>query len=295
METQEILSTVTDNLIKGLINTMDLSTIMMILGVVIFIFLIAFFRSSNEIIELEEAKYIKKGALFTVAERSFYGVLEQAISKEYKVFGKVRVADVLKPTSYLSKSDWQIAFNKISGKHFDYVLCDTHTLDVVAVIELDDKSHNSQKAKKRDDFINGACEGSGLKLIRFKALQGYQIDVIRKHIITSLGNDESENSTVNSSSEILKEESKKGLSDLDIENKPGKQPKAAEKISSSKLAKKLAMKTPEFLEKMVSSGYLILDDDKHKLTDKGKKANVEYVIKSRFGGYFLWPENFKLN
>ena len=274
---------------------MDFSIIITILGGLCFIFLIVFFISSNKTTEPEEVKYIKKGALFSVAERSFYGVLEQAISKEYKVFGKVRVADVLKPTSYLSKSDWQIAFNKISGKHFDYVLCDTHTLDVVAVIELDDKSHNSQKAKKRDDFINGACNGSGLKLIRFKVLQGYQIEAIRKHIITSLSNDEPENSTVNSSSEILKEESKKELSDLDIENKSGKQPKSAEKISSSKLAKKLEMKTPEFLEKMVSSGYLILDGDKHKLTDKGKKANAEYVSKARFGGYFLWPEDFKLN
>jgi phosphatidylserine/phosphatidylglycerophosphate/cardiolipin synthase-like enzyme len=67
------------------------------------------------------------------------------------------------------------------------------------------------------------------------------------------------------------------------------------KLTTSKLAKKLGFKTAELLEKMVNSGYLYIDEkDKHKLSDKGKKANVEYISKARFGGYFLWPVDFEL-
>jgi|SRR5690348_10373406 len=43
--------------------------------------------------------YQRAGALFSAAERSFLGVLDQAASPEYRVFGKVRIADLaaLKP------------------------------------------------------------------------------------------------------------------------------------------------------------------------------------------------------
>ncbi len=53
--------------------------------------------------------YRKKGPLLTPAERSFYGVLLQAIdSDKYCVFGKVRVADLLEPQPSRNRSQWQV-------------------------------------------------------------------------------------------------------------------------------------------------------------------------------------------
>lgn len=69
----------------------------------------------------------------------------------------------------------------------------------------------------------------------------------------------------------------------------------SEKLTTSKMAKKLGMKTPELLEKLVEVGYLLIDKDKHQLTEKGKSVNGEYISKARFGGYFLWPENLKFS
>jgi phosphatidylserine/phosphatidylglycerophosphate/cardiolipin synthase-like enzyme len=70
--------------------------------------------------------------------------------------------------------------------------------------------------------------------------------------------------------------------------------KDSSKLSSSKVAQKLGMKTAEFLEKASSSGLLKLRDGKHYLTQKGKDAGGEFRTSSRFGPYFLWPEGFKL-
>ena len=68
----------------------------------------------------------------------------------------------------------------------------------------------------------------------------------------------------------------------------------ADKLTSSKFAQKIGMKTSELLEQAVSSGYLELRDGKHALTPKGTAAGVEHVVKSRFGPYFLWPEGVEL-
>ncbi len=122
-----------------------------------------------------------------LAERSFYGVLQQAVGDHFLVFAKVRVADVLSPQKGMQRSDWQRAFNKISAKHFDFVLCTKDTLSVEAAIELDDKSHNKPNRVQRDNFLNQAATTAGLSLIRFPVQASYSVQSIKSEVLTPLG------------------------------------------------------------------------------------------------------------
>ena len=82
-----------------------------------------------------------------------------------------------------------------------------------------------------------------------------------------------------------------------VANEAESKPEAEEsfdKLTSSKLAQKLGLKTNEFVEKLVVSGYLEARDDKHYLTAKGKDAGGEFRMSPKFGTYFLWPVGFKL-
>lgn len=65
------------------------------------------------------------------------------------------------------------------------------------------------------------------------------------------------------------------------------------KLSSSRLAQKLGMKTADLLDRFTASGYLVLEDGKHRLTPKATQAGCEFVARSRFGPYFLWPEQLR--
>jgi len=124
--------------------------------------------------------YRKKGPLFTPAERSFYGVLLQAIDRDkYQVFGKVRVADLIGPQPSRNRSQWQKAFNAISAKHFDFVLCKADDLTPVAVIELDDKSHNEKHRQKRDELLKSICKQVELPMIQVPAKWAYKAEVVR--------------------------------------------------------------------------------------------------------------------
>lgn len=67
---------------------------------------------------------------------------------------------------------------------------------------------------------------------------------------------------------------------------------AGDKLTSSKVAQKLGIKTAQFLDRATERGYLALAGEKHVLTPKGEKAGAEFVAKSRFGAYFLWPQDF---
>lgn len=67
----------------------------------------------------------------------------------------------------------------------------------------------------------------------------------------------------------------------------------AGKLTSSKLARKLGMKTGELLDRLVATGHLELRDEKHYLTEAGKAAGGEFRMSPRFGPYFLWPETLE--
>lgn len=66
-----------------------------------------------------------------------------------------------------------------------------------------------------------------------------------------------------------------------------------DKLTTSKFAQKLGIKTSEFTEKLVNSGYLEVREGKNYLTVKGKEVGGEFRMSPRFGPYFLWPESFK--
>lgn len=134
----------------------------------------------NNNISPNDFPYQKIDTLFSPAERSFLGVLNQAIGKQVQIFGKVRVADVITPQKGRSRSDWQKAFNKISGKHFDFLVCNKKDLSVLCAIELDDKSHNSKKRQERDAFLQGASKSAGLSLIQIPAQATYSINEIQQ-------------------------------------------------------------------------------------------------------------------
>lgn len=124
--------------------------------------------------------YRQKETLFTEAERSFLGVLDQCIDpQQHRIFGKVRVADIVEPNPTKNRSDWSRAFSKIKAKHFDYVICTADTLKPVCAIELDDKSHSQKKRQQRDQLLESVCQDANLPLIRVPAKRSYKLEEVK--------------------------------------------------------------------------------------------------------------------
>ena len=119
------------------------------------------------------ASYIRTPALFTPAERSFLGVLDLAAGSDFRVFGKVRVGDVLAPRTGQDRSAHQTALNRINRKHFDFILCRPDDLTVLCAIELNDASHQRKDRQERDELLDKACRAAGLPLILFDARHAY--------------------------------------------------------------------------------------------------------------------------
>ncbi|AHJ12428.1 phospholipase D family protein [Sulfurospirillum multivorans] len=66
-----------------------------------------------------------------------------------------------------------------------------------------------------------------------------------------------------------------------------------DKLTTSKLATKLKIKTDELLSKLLKDGYLEIKNEKEHLTQKGKDVGGEWRA-SKYGGYFLWDKEMKI-
>ena len=126
-----------------------------------------------------EPVYEATAALMTPAERSFFGVLQQVVPENFSLFAKVRLADLIQPRASLNNSMRQSAFNKISSKHIDFILCESATTKVVCAVELDDSSHHRGSRQARDSFVDAALQFAGIPVVRFSAKHGYQVEKIR--------------------------------------------------------------------------------------------------------------------
>ena len=121
--------------------------------------------------------YSKKKYFFSAAERSFYEILKRLAPADHTVFAKVRLADVV----YVNKetSERQSHFNRISGKHVDFLICNKDLAPVLA-IELDDASHGQEDRQSRDYFVDQALAAAALPVLRVQARRGYVIDEVRE-------------------------------------------------------------------------------------------------------------------
>lgn len=130
--------------------------------------------------------YQRAKPLFSAAERSFLGVLDQAVGSEHRVFGKVRVADVAAVKPGLGNSARQSALNRIASKHFDFVVCRADDLAVVCAVELNDKSHSGKRAQARDDFVANVCRVIALPLLTVPAKASYSVQEVRDQFAMAL-------------------------------------------------------------------------------------------------------------
>jgi len=131
--------------------------------------------------------YIPTKALFSPAERSFLGVLDQAVGPEHRVFGKVRVADLASVKPGLDKAAQQGALNRVAAKHVDFVVCRAFDFSVICAVELNDSSHSSKRAQARDELLTKVCGAIGLPLFQVPAKRAYSVQELQAQFASVVG------------------------------------------------------------------------------------------------------------
>lgn len=108
-------------------------------------------------------KFLSK-PLLTENEIEFFGRLKKALP-DYEIFPQVALKAFIKPGASSGSKQFWAELAKIGSKHCDFLICRPGTYEVVAIIELDDRSHDSKKDAERDAMTMAA----GFKTLRFES------------------------------------------------------------------------------------------------------------------------------
>jgi len=119
------------------------------------------------------------------AELNFYKCLTVATKNWLVVCPKVSMQDVF----FIAQGTKKERFaqrNRINRRHTDFLICSQNDMKPVLGIELDDKSHSSEKAKADDEVKNKVYESAGLPLLRIEAKRTYKLGEIKKAIAKAI-------------------------------------------------------------------------------------------------------------
>jgi hypothetical protein len=133
----------------------------------------------------------RRRKFMTDNEEEFFGRLVVALPDHY-IFPQVAMSALLETSS----GDKRTAYGdrlRIAQQRVDYVIC-TRRCEVIAIIELDDKTHSRAKDELRDARL----EQAGIRTVRFQARNKPKVDAIRTMILgptmTEAGKATTENS-----------------------------------------------------------------------------------------------------
>lgn len=121
----------------------------------------------------------RRGRFLTPNEKRFLCVLDEAVGGGYRVFAQVRLAELADVDLSATSAKRRAAMNKVFGKSIDFVICDSASLEPVAAIELDDRTHALPHRRERDIFVDAVFSEIGIPLLRARARRAYSVAALQ--------------------------------------------------------------------------------------------------------------------
>lgn len=121
-------------------------------------------------------EFYKARQLMTENEAEFFGRLIVALPEHY-VFPQVSLSALIEAAAKDKKRAYS-DYLRIAQQRVDYVVCD-RSCQIVAVVELDDKTHSHKKDQVRDARLQQA----GIRTIRFQSKSKPTAEVVRAAVL----------------------------------------------------------------------------------------------------------------
>jgi hypothetical protein len=147
--------------------------------------------------------------ILTANEVEFFGRLRSALP-HHNIFPQVAMSALIEPKA--TGKQRMIDFRRMSQKRVDFAVFDS-TLKLLAIVELDDSSHNAERDVVRDEYTKSA----GIRTLRYSASKRPSVEVLRAAIAPAPASSKApfvRTAAQNASSEEVTEVSSKGSSEL---------------------------------------------------------------------------------
>jgi len=119
--------------------------------------------------------HVRPKPLLTDNELEFFNRLTRALPRYY-IFPQVSLGAIMDANPDLSAKQRWIIRSHFDRKIADFIICEPRTLKVIAIIELDDRTHDPQRDRERDDITQAA----GIRTLRYSSREKPSVAEIAK-------------------------------------------------------------------------------------------------------------------
>lgn len=120
---------------------------------------------------------ITRKHILTDNEIEFFYRLQKALP-DHHVFPQVCFAAILDASRGKGRLSNRGRFSQLIA---DYVICERNTMNIIAIVELDDRTHNARKDAKRDKMLTSV----DYRVVRFNSKRKpYEAEIISKVLDT---------------------------------------------------------------------------------------------------------------
>lgn len=130
--------------------------VLVLFGLMVFFIIVAFIKK-------KQAWPYEAVPVMSPIEKKFYWQLKR-VFPTYHILAQVQLSQVIRPPRGKNEYKW---LNKIWRMSLDYVVLDEN-LELVTVLELDDRSHLYKRRQEADQRKNKALKAAGVRLIRIQ-------------------------------------------------------------------------------------------------------------------------------
>ena len=126
---------------------------------------------------------VRSRRLMTAREQEVISMIEAAVP-HCRVHAQVAMAAIVNCTGGLTRAQRASTRNRFDRKIVDFVLEDRASGDVLAIVELDDRTHSAARDRARDEITQAA----GHRTIRLPAGKRPNHTNVRSEILSGLAN-----------------------------------------------------------------------------------------------------------
>ena len=131
-------------------------------------------------VEKRKYRYNSKKYIMTRAEADLYRKLLVLYGKNQIIAPQVRLSSLL--NEKVKGQNWRAALAHVNQKSVDFVVLDKQNLEIRAVIECDDYTHNKKDRQFRDSEVNRILGDAAIPFYRLKNSLHKDANQIKKDI-----------------------------------------------------------------------------------------------------------------
>ena len=122
--------------------------------------------------------------LLSPPQRAFAAVLERAVGQDYRVYAKVRAADIIEVERRLDRRARERAAERLAEQVFDFVICTRESSAIACAVNLAARSRLSRRPPK--NRLDRICAAAKLPFVRFRESDVYSVVEIEEQVFSAM-------------------------------------------------------------------------------------------------------------